>query len=293
MWLIVLNRKSGRGSARKLSQTLISLLDNNGIEYVLVDESSAKRTSEKIRDLILKGHFETLIAIGGDGLVHLCIQEIAMKSINFGVIPAGKGNDFARCIGVYGKSVAEIFNLYVSNKSRELDLGKISSQNKIEWFVQVLSTGFDANVNALASRLIWPRSKAKYIIATVFTLSKFKSIEYTFDVDGISFLQQGMLLTVANGNNYGGGMKISPNSLNSDGLLDLILVKPVSRLTFLRIFPRVFTGRHIDHPMVTSFTGKRVQISANTSAFADGEFISRLPIKIEVVSSALKSWSFK
>ena len=293
MWLIVLNRKSGRGRAKKLSQTLISLLDRNEIEYELVDESSAVKTSEKIRDLFLIGDFETLIAIGGDGLVHLCIQEIALKSINFGVIPAGTGNDFARCIGVYGKSVAEIFEGYVSYQPKKLDLGRISSTNKIEWYVQVLSTGFDANVNALANTFSWPRGKAKYTIATLLILSKFKSIKYTFDIDGVSFSQQGMLLTVANGSNYGGGMKISPKSLNSDGLLDLILVKPVSRLTLLRIFPRVFSGRHIDHPKVNSYSGKRVQISADTSAFADGEFISPLPIEIEVVTGALNSWSLK
>jgi len=206
MWLIVLNRKSGRGKAKKLSQTLISLLERNEIAYELVDESSAVKTSEKIRDLFLTGDFETLIAIGGDGLVHLCIQEIALKSIIFGVIPAGTGNDFARCIGVYGKSVAEIFEGYVSYQPKKLDLGRISS---------------------------------------------------------------------------------------SDGLLDLILVKPVSRLTLLRIFPRVFSGRHIDHPKVNSYSGRRVQISADTSAFADGEFISPLPIEIEVVTGALNSWSLK
>jgi diacylglycerol kinase (ATP) len=88
-------------------------------------------------------------------------------------------------------------------------------------------------------------------------------------------------------------MKISPKSLNSDGLLDLILVKPVSRLTLLRIFPRVFSGSHIDHPKVNSFSGKKVKISADTSAFADGEFISPLPIEIEVVTGALNSWSLK
>ena len=81
MWLIVLNRKSGRGKAKKLSQTLISLLDRNEIVYELVDESSAVKTSEKIRDLFLTGDFETLIAIGGDGLVHLCIQEIGLVNL--------------------------------------------------------------------------------------------------------------------------------------------------------------------------------------------------------------------
>jgi len=293
MWLIVLNRKSGRGRAKKLSQILISLLDRNEIAYELVDESSAIKTSEKIRELFLIGDFETLIAIGGDGLVHLCIQEIALKSINFGVIPAGTGNDFARCIGVYGKSVAEIFENYVSYQPKKLDLGRISCPHKTEWFVQVLSTGFDANVNAAATTFRWPRGKAKYTIATFLILSKFKSIKYEFDIDGVSFSQQGMLLTVANGSNYGGGMKISPKSLNSDGLLDLIMVGPVSRLTLLRIFPRVFSGRHIDHPKVNSYSGKRVQISADTSAFADGEFISPLPIEIEVVNGGLNSWSFK
>ena len=99
-----------------------------------------------------------------------------------------------------------------------------------------------------------------------------------------------MLLSVANGKTYGGGMRICPNASNSDGQFDVLLVRPVSKLVLLTIFPKVFFGKHIPHPKIEIIRGRKVEISANASSFADGEFVSKLPIRIENVQNALKTW---
>ena len=290
MWLLVLNSKAGKGKATNLCRSLEVLLKSNNLPYEIISKSNPEDTSTELRLKIAAGGFERVVAIGGDGLVNLCLQEVAERDIALAVIPAGTGNDFARAVGSHKKSVAEIFNAVLSHEPSAIDLGLITGDFGKRWYVQVLSTGFDALVNNLANRISWPRGQIKYTLATIFTLARFKPIEYEITIDDKQFKQDFMLLSVANGETYGGGMRICPNASNSDGIFDILLVHPVSKIVLLAIFPKVFAGKHIPHPRIEIIKGRKVQLSANASAFADGEFVSTLPIKIENIPNALKTW---
>jgi diacylglycerol kinase (ATP) len=290
MWLLVLNSKAGKGKATNLCRSLEVLLKSNNLPYEIISKSNPEDTSTELRLKISEGRFERVVAIGGDGLVNLCLQEVAERDIALAVIPAGTGNDFARAVGSHKKSVAEIFNAVLSHEPSAIDLGLITGDFGKRWYVQVLSTGFDALVNNLANRISWPRGQIKYTLATIFTLARFKPIEYEITIDDKQFKQDFMLLSVANGETYGGGMRICPKASNSDGIFDILLVHPVSKIVLLTIFPKVFAGRHIPHPRIEIIKGRKVQLTANASAFADGEFVSKLPIKIENIPNALKTW---
>jgi diacylglycerol kinase (ATP) len=239
---------------------------------------------------IQTNRYNYLIAVGGDGLVNLCLQLVAEKPICLGVIPAGTGNDFARATGFNGKSVDEIFSIVSRSKPVKIDLGKAVSADESKWFVQVLSTGFDAIVNSLANKMTWPRGKSKYTIATILILSRFKSIPYMVEIDGRIFEQNAMLLAVANGESYGGGMRICPGASNSDGIFDVLIVRPVTKIVLLTIFPKVFKGNHIPHPKIDVYKGKYIKISSPTVAYADGEFVSQLPLEVTNVPNALTTW---
>ncbi len=97
-----------------------------------------------------------------------------------------------------------------------------------------------------------------------------------------------MLVCVANGASYGGGMRIVPHAKRNDQLLDVMVVDQVNPFRLLMVFPRVFFGTHVHHPKVHFFIGKRIQISGNTQAFADGERVSNLPIEIDIADETLK-----
>jgi diacylglycerol kinase (ATP) len=290
MWLIVLNRRSGRGQARKFCQQLVAQLQANGIRFRIVDEDSAHETQYQLTRELTKPEIENIIAIGGDGLVHLCIQHLVNSDRGFAVVPAGTGNDFARCMGFYKLDVSKICHLIMHTAPKRIDLGCVKIANKTEWFVQVLSTGFDSRANQLANKITNVRGRIKYTIAILLVLSKFNSITYQLELDGKSFNLDSMLFSVANGENYGGGMKICPSASNTDGELNLISIDPVSRFTLLRIFPKVFRGTHVRHQKVKSYTGKKLKLTGDTFAYADGEFISRLPVEISVSQGALRTW---
>ena len=290
MWLVVCNASAGKGKGSILAGDFIKLLSNSGLENKLIDCNTFAETKMLLEKEIQTNRYNYLIAVGGDGLVNLCLQLVAEKPICLGVIPAGTGNDFARATGFNGKSVDEIFSIFSRSKPVKIDLGKAVSADESKWFVQVLSTGFDAIVNSLANKMTWPRGKSKYTIATILILSRFKSIPYMVEIDGRIFEQNAMLLAVANGESYGGGMRICPGASNSDGIFDVLIVRPVTKIVLLTIFPKVFKGNHIPHPKIDVYKGKYIKISSPTVAYADGEFVSQLPLEVTNVPNALTTW---
>jgi len=290
MWLLVVNSKAGKGRASKLANQFEELLNSNNLPYEIIKESTYEETVTKYRLSIASGKFNKVIAIGGDGLVNLCLQEIAERNIGLAVVPAGTGNDFARAVGSHKKNVDTIFNFIASQDPTTIDLGLVTGDFGRRWYVQVLSTGFDALVNNLANRITWPRGQIKYTLATILTLARFNPISYELIIDDKTVKQNLMLLSVANGETYGGGMRICPDASNSDGIFDILLVHPVSKIVLLTIFPKVFAGKHVPHPKIEIIRAKNIKLSANASAFADGEFVSKLPIEIANVQNALKTW---
>lgn len=98
-----------------------------------------------------------------------------------------------------------------------------------------------------------------------------------------------MLISVANGQSIGGGMKVTPDARLDDGLLDLFIVRPLSRARFLAVFPKVFSGRHVGHPAVDIRRVRHVELAtANVVAYADGERIGPLPLTVDVVPGAVR-----
>ena len=290
MWLLVTNESAGKGKALQLANQFADLLSQANQKFALINEKSYEKTIEKLKAELSTNSYNKVIAVGGDGLVNLCIQHLAQSGLTLGVIPAGTGNDFARAVGVNKMSMTEIFNLYTRTDPVKIDLGHVKSSTNEKWFVQVLSTGFDAEVNSRANKIKRPKGKSKYTIATVRTLARFKPINYTIDIDSKKFDQSAMLFTIANGETYGGGMRICPGASNSDGFFEILLVRPVSRFVLLTIFPKVFKGNHIPHQKIDTYRAKVVTISAPTSAYADGEYVAHLPITVTNVGNALSTW---
>jgi diacylglycerol kinase (ATP) len=290
MWLLVLNKSAGKGDALNRLEKFELLCSINKIAYRIINEPSQAKTQEQISVLLKTQPISTIIAFGGDGLVSICLQSIALKNIGLMVVPCGTGNDFSRSIGVLGSSEQEIFDLITKNQSQAIDAAKARYQDGEKWYLQIMSTGFDAKVNGLANKIKWPTGRARYTIAMLIILFKFKPIEYEITFNKDKTIVHAMLALVANGVSYGGGMKISPYSSFIDGELDLLYVEPVSRLTLLSIFPKVFSGTHINHPKVKVFRSSEFTLRAQTKAYADGELIGDLPVSVNVVPRAIKTW---
>jgi diacylglycerol kinase (ATP) len=237
---------------------------------------------------------DALVVVGGDGMVSLAVNAVAQTSIPFGVIPAGTGNDLARGVGLpVGDIPAAITRLIeaLQREPQRLDLGRVTSSDgtTVRWFASILSAGFDAVVNERANTMKRPHGKSRYIIALLRELFSFSPVNYTITMGGHTTTQRAMLISVANNTSMGGGMKVTPEASMRDGILDVFILKPLSKLRFLRLFPRVFAGTHITEPEVSIQPCTQVTIDApGIVAYADGERVWALPVTVDVVPAAVR-----
>lgn len=238
---------------------------------------------------------QALVVVGGDGMVHLGANTLAHTDIPLGIIPAGTGNDGARGLGLDPndpRAAVERFLAACQRAPRTVDLGRIERKGHPPvWFMCALSAGFDALVNERANGWRWPRGPMRYNLAIMRELATLKPLGYSLVVDGDVRRQRAILMSISNLVSIGGGMKITPGAKCDDGQLDLFVVSPVSRFEFLRIYPKVFSGRHTSHRVVSIERVGEVFIdSPGLVAYADGERIGPLPATVKVDPAALRVW---
>lgn len=284
MWLLAINPTSGQGKGARVGQEVSNYLADRKIHYRLVTGANALALQENIRQQasVASG----IIAVGGDGLIHMCIQLAVQFDLPLVTVPAGTGNDFVRALGWNPERPLEPLWAAINEISENIDIGNVDG----EYFGAIASTGFDSIVNERANKMKWPKGPAKYNVAMALELPKFKPIEYSITIDGKTFKREAMLIAAGNGNSYGGGMLVCPDADLTDGLLDLMILNPVSKREFVRIFPSVYVGKHIEHPQVEIIRAKEISIEAAAICYADGERVGPMPAHITVSEGALKTW---
>ena len=222
---------------------------------------------------------------------HDILQSAIACNTTIGIIPGGTGNDIARSLGLTRKISDSFFHEMansIHNQHCELiDASKITCDGEQVWSLGVISAGFDSAVNERANRMSHLRGTLRYIVALLAELREFKLHQYTVTMDGVQHSDCALLIAVGNGGNYGGGMRICPQADMKDGLLDITWVDPAPRRTVLRIFPQIFSGRHINHPLVHTYRAAEISIeSPDSMIYADGERVGSPPVLIQACSSS-------
>lgn len=234
-----------------------------------------------------------LVAVGGDGLVHIAINALAGTTVPLGIIPVGTGNDIARSLGIPLRSPADALAALLSSVEyggRRVDLGRIHSADRPDIrFAAACSAGLDAVVNARANTWTRPRGRARYVFALLRELPFFRPLTYRLGVDGNEASVEAMLVCVANLRSIGGGMLFTPDARADDGRLDLLVVDPLSRLRLLALFPLIFSGRHVKLREVHLRTVSAVELEVpDIQLYADGEPVGDGPVRIDVLPGALR-----
>jgi diacylglycerol kinase (ATP) len=207
-----------------------------------------------------------------------------------GLIPAGSGNDQARQLGIPRDSIPAAVDFLVNHldKPRRVDAMRVKTKTREFWSLGSISAGFDALCAQRANGLAWPKGPNSYVAAMLLELPRFQPIEYEIEADGKKRSFKAMLCGVANVKNFGGGMKISPNSEIDDGELEVFILHEVSRRRLLRIFPTVYEGKHLGFPEIEIFKAKSISIKNDSFPMTcDGELIGPAPFSVQVHSGAL------
>ncbi|MET0830669.1 MAG: diacylglycerol kinase [Microbacterium sp.] len=294
MNVTLLVNPAARGGAHTGSATRAAeRLRAHDVRTTIISGGSAAESSRLLRTAIGLGT-DAVVVAGGDGTVHLAIQELAGTRVPLGIIPAGTGNDMAIALGLRELDAEAAADAIAAGRTQRIDLARVTrADGTTSFFGSVLASGFDSRVNDRANAMRWPRGGSRYNIAILIEFLTLKGIPYEIDLelaDGARERIVGDLVmaTVGNGSHYGGGIPICPDADPADGLLDVTLVRPAGRLRLLRLLPRVYRGTHTTVPEVSTRRVRSVRLSSpGVTAYADGDPIGALPLMIEVAPAAL------
>jgi len=287
MWALVINPVSGHGKGTTIGTYVAGYLNLHKIVFTIVTGNSSIAMGDHLRTFIEKNpDCEGVIAVGGDGLMHIILQIAVPHQIPFTIIPAGTGNDFVRTLGWSLEDVDAQLSRVTTSQPSSIDLGLVDG----EWFGAILSTGFDSIVNEKANTMQWPKGPMKYNAAIAMELPRFKPRHYEITLDDRTISTEAMLIAVSNGKSYGGGMLVCPSAQITDGYFDVMVLHPISKIEFIKVFPQVFAGTHVSHPAVEIVRSKSVRIESAAIAYADGERIGQLPVVAECIHDAAQTW---
>jgi diacylglycerol kinase (ATP) len=288
---LLVNPTSGLGRGAKLGAAVRQQLESAGVKVDDVSGVDAAAARDNARQAV-EGGVQALVVVGGDGMVHLGANVVAGTEVPLGIVAAGTGNDIARALALPIHDAAAAAAVVRRGTARVIDAARHVPDNGSAgagWFVGVLGAGFDAKVNERANAWRWPKGKMRYNLAIVRELPVFKPLPYVLELDGEHIEANAMLVAVGNGPSYGGGMQVCPDAELDDGLLDVMIVDKISIPEFLKVFPKVYSGAHKDHPAVTIRRARTVRLQTpGIVSYADGERYAALPMTCEIVPGALR-----
>ena len=285
--LVVRNARSGTSGRRSQVEKLVTRLQAGGASVEVASPASPDETRARAAEARRTRH-SVLVAAGGDGTLSVVVNGLVETPKEerpaLAILPAGRGNDFAAELGLH--SMEHTLDALTRNERRFVDLGKTEAGV----FLGVGGTGFDAQAARHAQNTPFLSGSLLYSYAVCRTLIDFRHLEARVRYGGGVYEGPVTFAAVGNSRRYGGGMLITPEAKLDDGLLDLCLVKDISRAALLYMFPTVFSGNHLEHWSVEYHKTTFVEIETREPAelFADGEFLQTTPVRIDVLPRELE-----
>jgi diacylglycerol kinase (ATP) len=281
---LLTNPSAGKGAGSRTAAIALPRLREAGFHVRELQGRDGVEALALARQAVA-AEVESLVVVGGDGMVHVAVQALAGTDVNLGIVPAGTGNDVARYLDIPRKDPQAAADVVVGSHVRTIDVAKAGPT----YFVTVLAAGFDSKVNERANRMRWPRGQMRYNLATVAELRVFEPLPYTLEMDGEVRRLDAMLVAVGNGPSFGGGLRITHGAEIDDGLLDVVIIKPMSKVELVKTYPKLYTGGHVHHPQYEHHRVRAVTVAApGVVAYADGERLGSLPLTVEVAPRALR-----
>jgi len=284
--VLVLNPRAGGLVGRGKSVAMLQEARRMGAEIVAT--RSVEQLLEAVGQAAAAGA-ERVVVAGGDGTLHNALQVLAGSGAAMGVVPAGRGNDLARTLDVPLHPVDALRHALTA-PIQAIDLGRAGKR----WYACVGGVGLDGEVADVARRV----GKAMpgpfvYPWALLRKLPKFAPPHLRVEYEGTVWEGRAMMALFANGSTFGGGMRIAPQAVLDDGMLDLVLVKEVGKLELLRVFPRVYKGSHVEHSAVVLGRAPEARVLADRPLipWGDGEPLDDTPsteVTFRVVPRALR-----
>lgn len=280
----IINPVAGRGRTEKIwknLQSALQSLNNPGHPYFTAGPGDAQKLASQ---LSLNG-YKRIFVFGGDGTVNEVLNGISLNGTVLGIIPTGTGNDFCRAVGI-PKSPKEALMQLTKGKIKHVDIGVVNGRR----FLNAVGAGFDAEVVKVTNEQFHQlRGTLAYLASLIKVLATYRNHEITVETEGAVFKGKMLLAGVGNGRYIGGGLKMFPQAEVDDGVFQVVMLGDIKKSEILFHFPKIFTGTHLSHPLISSLTANKLVIKSNPplTVQVDGEIIGKTPIEIELLPQVL------
>ncbi|HVE73913.1 MAG TPA: diacylglycerol kinase family protein [Mycobacteriales bacterium] len=280
---LIVNPSSGGGRGATLIPAVESALRRAGHDLVVTATRSFEHADELTAAAVADER--VAVAMGGDGMVGRVAGTVAAAGGVLGVIPGGRGNDFARMVGLPKDPVAATAVL-ADGSERAIDLGDVNGTA----FVGIASVGFDSEVQERLLASPGRLGALDYLVGALATVRFWRHATFDCVIDDEPLQLRGWFVAAANTGSYGGGMRLAPQASYDDGLLDVVTCAAMSRPRFLRSLPKVFRGTHVDVAEIDVRRARTLVVSADRPfrVFADGDPVGPLPATFTVRPGALR-----
>ena len=274
----LVNPTSGGGAAPGAGVPDARLLREAGATVDVTYSPGPHAMVELVDEAVGRG--DVVVSVGGDGMLSSLAGLVSARGGTAGVLPAGRGNDFARMLGLPETPDAQA-ELLLSRTARPIDLLAVTLGGERRLVAGSVYAGVDARAAEIVDRARWVPRRLQYPYAALRALATYQPGSYRVAVDGIEHEYAAATVVVANSAYYGKGMRIAPPASVEDGVLDVVVIEAAGRLSLMRSLPKVYDGAHVDLPEVTVLSGKRVELRGTARApipvGADGEPLGPLP----------------
>jgi YegS/Rv2252/BmrU family lipid kinase len=279
---LLVNPASAGGKALKLLPRIEAALDARRVVFRVERTRSLEHGVELALRAVESG--EVPVVVSGDGLMGAIGGAMAGAETPVGLLPAGRGNDLARALGIPDDPEAAI-DVVLAGHSRRIDVGEANGKR----FLGIVSVGFDSECNRLANETHFIRGNFVYAYSMIRTLIGWRSARFTIAIGEERKRLSGYFVDVANNSVYGGGMYIAPEAEIDDGLFDVVAITEVGKLRFLGGLRDVLKGAHLGKDEVTTFRAPRLELDASRPfpVYADGDHLTDLPVKLRVIPRCL------
>ena len=295
---LIVNPRSGNGGVRATLPRLLSEMTRQGLVYQVV-ETAGPADAEHLTRQALDGGARYLVAVGGDGTVNGVVngmfdgREPVAPDAVLAVAGVGTGCDLVRTFGLDRKP-AVLARYFASSATMPIDVGVVrctglDDQPVERLFVNIAQVGYGAEVVRFSERLPRALGRVRYLLGAWSAIAKVDRTPARLAVDHFTRDLDLVELVVANGQFFGGGMKVAPRAMVDDDRFNVLAFtgKP-SQVFNLTI--QLYQGEHLPNPDIVEYQSHGVTITPQQPMLVevDGEVIGRTPANFDLLHKALR-----
>lgn len=280
-YTFLVNPRSGGGAAPEAVVPAARQLRDAGASVEVTYSPGPKATAALVAEAVDRG--DVVVSVGGDGMLSSLAGEVSARGGVLGLLPAGRGNDFARMAGISRDDTDGAVRVLLEAEPRKVDLLRYAG---LDGSSRVVAGSVYGGVDAVAADIVdrsrfVPKS-LQYPLAAIRALASYQPADVEVVVDGQRHTFRAATVVAANSAYYGKGMKIAPGAVLDDGLIDIVVIEAASKFGLIRSMPKVYDGEHVALPEVTVLRGREVTLRGATArgpvpVGGDGEPLGVLP----------------